>query len=316
MRQRPLGNTGLHVSEISFGCVELGIPYGIGVKSQADMLPEAEAVRLLQAALAAGLNFFDTAPAYGTSERLLGLAFADRREQAVICTKAPHRATDAELLDQPDNLRRVLRESLEASLRELRSDYVDVYLLHQATEKALRSPALVGILRDFRRQGLIRAFGASTYPGGTTGTALACGTWDVLQIAIHVMDRREEPYLAAAAAQGVGMIARSVLFKGILSDRGRSLHPALAPVAAHRQRLLEALPEETGLALAATQYILGLPGIASVLLGIDRFAYLEQALAAAGAPPLPASVRQAWDALPYPDPEFLNLPAWDRNGWL
>lgn len=316
MRQRPLGNTGLMVSEISFGCVELGIPYGIGVKCQTDMLPEAEAVRLLQTALDAGLNFFDTAPAYGTSERLLGLAFADRREQAVICTKAPHRAADAELLDQPENLRRVLRDSLESSLRQLRTDYVDVFLLHQATEKALRSPTLAGILGEFRQQGLIRTFGASTYPGGTTGTALACGAWDVLQIAIHAMDRREQPYLAAAAAQGVGILARSVLFKGILGDRGRSLHPALAPVAAHRQRLAEALPEGTGLANAATRYILGMNGISSVLLGIDRLDYLEQALAAADAPPLPAAVRMAWDKLPYPEPDFLDLPAWDRNGWL
>jgi aryl-alcohol dehydrogenase-like predicted oxidoreductase len=316
MQQRPLGNTGLKVSDISFGCVELGIPYGIGVKGKADMLPETQAVRLLQSALAEGINFFDTAPAYGSSERLLGLAFADRREQAVICTKAPHRATEPELLDQPENLRRVLRESLESSLRELRSDYVDVYLLHQATEQALRSPNLVGILREFRQEGLIRAFGASTYPGGTTGTALACGTWDVLQIAIHVMDRREEPYLAEAVAKGVGIIARSVLFKGILSDRGRTLHPALERVAAHRQRLIDALPEDLSLARAATQYILGLSGISSVLLGIDRFEYLEQALATANASPLPAPLRTAWNALPYPDPDFLNLPAWDRSGWL
>jgi hypothetical protein len=59
-----------------------------------------------------------------------------------------------------------------------------------------------------------------------------------------------------------------------------------------------------------------MPGITSVLLGIDRPAYLEQALATASAQPMPAAVRQAWDHLPYPEPEFLDLPAWDRNGWL
>lgn len=316
MRQRPLGRTGILVSEISFGCVELGIPYGIGVKQASDMLPEAEAVRLLQAALDEGINFFDTAPAYGTSEALLGQAFADRRDRAVICTKAPHQAADSELLARPEELRRVLEQALTASLHQLRTDYVDVYMLHRATDEALGSPALIGILRDFRDRGLIRAFGASTYPGGTTGTALASEAWEVLQIAIHAMDRREEPYLRQAVEAGVGIVTRSVLFKGILTDRGRQLHPALAAVAAHRQRLIDALPEGSSLAAAATQYILGLPGVSSVLLGIDRLVYLEQALAAATAPAMPAATRSAWDALAYPDPDFLDLPAWDRKGWL
>jgi len=316
MRLRPLGNTGILVSEISFGCVELGIPYGIGVKNAADMLPETDAIQLLQGALDQGLNFFDTAPAYGSSESLLGQAFADRRERAVICTKAPHAAADPEMLEQPDQLRQVLTEALTNSLRKLRTDYVDLYMLHRATEGALRSPALVGILREFQEKGMIRAFGASTYPGGTTGTALATGDWAVLQIAIHAMDRREEPYLQAAIEAGVGIVARSVLFKGILTDRGRHMHPALAAVAAHRQRLLDTLPDGVGLARAATQYILGLPGISSVLLGIDRVEYLQQAVATTAAVPMSNGTRHAWDALPYPDPDFLDLPAWDRKGWL
>jgi 1-deoxyxylulose-5-phosphate synthase len=316
MQLRPLGNTGILVSEISFGCVELGIPYGIGVKNAADMLPETDAIRLLQGALDQGLNFFDTAPAYGTSESLLGQAFADRREQAVICTKAPHGAADPDTLEQPDQLRQLLTDALTDSLRKLRTDYVDLYMLHRATDGALRSPALVGILREFQDKGMIRAFGASTYPGGTTGTALATGDWAVLQIAIHAMDRREEPYLQAATEAGVGIVARSVLFKGILTDRGRHMHPALAAVSAHRQHLLDALPDGIGLARAATQYILGLPGISSVLLGIDRFEYLQQAVATTAAIPMGSGTRHAWDALAYPDPDFLDLPAWDRKGWL
>ena len=67
MELRPLGRTGLHVSLLSFGCVELGLPYGIGVRSRADMLSEDQAVDLLQAALARGVTFYDTAPAYGNS---------------------------------------------------------------------------------------------------------------------------------------------------------------------------------------------------------------------------------------------------------
>jgi aryl-alcohol dehydrogenase-like predicted oxidoreductase len=316
MELRPLGKTGIKVSEISFGCVELGIPYGIGVKTSDDMLPETEAIRLLHSAVDGGINFFDTAPAYGASESLLGKAFADRRDQVVLCTKAPHQAADPEYLADPAALRKLLTQALEGSLRALRTDYVDVYMLHRATDGALRNPALVAVLREFQQQGKIRTYGASTYPGGTTGTAIDTGDWPVLQIAVHAMDRREEPYLPQAQAVGVGIVARSVLFKGILTDRGRRLHPALASVSNHREHLIEALTGGLGLARAATQYILGMSGITSVLLGIDRPAYLEQALATASAPPLPTAVREAWDALPYPEPDFLDLPAWDRNGWL
>ena len=68
MNKRVLGRTGFEVSEISFGTVELGIPYGFGVKNQTQMPSEQQAIKLLDDALDAGINFFDTARAYGRSE--------------------------------------------------------------------------------------------------------------------------------------------------------------------------------------------------------------------------------------------------------
>ena len=65
MNKRPLGKTGIAVSEVAFGGVEIGMPYGIGVETAADMPTEREAIQLLHAALDAGINFFDTARQYG-----------------------------------------------------------------------------------------------------------------------------------------------------------------------------------------------------------------------------------------------------------
>jgi len=90
MNRKSLGKSGIEVSEISFGTVPLGLPYGIGVKGREDMLSESGSVHLLQSALDRGINFFDTARAYGCSEDIVGKAFRDRREQAIICTKCAH----------------------------------------------------------------------------------------------------------------------------------------------------------------------------------------------------------------------------------
>ena len=79
MLYRLLGRTGIRVSEIAFGGVEIGIPYGIGVNNRSDMLSHTEAVKLLHAAVEGGINFFDTARLYGESEQIMGKAFHDRR---------------------------------------------------------------------------------------------------------------------------------------------------------------------------------------------------------------------------------------------
>ena len=81
MKNRFLGKTGIKVSEIAFGSVEIGMPYGIGIESKKDMLPEKNAIELLNIALDKGINFFDTARMYGDSEHILGKAFKERRKE-------------------------------------------------------------------------------------------------------------------------------------------------------------------------------------------------------------------------------------------
>lgn len=313
---RPLGQSSILVSDISFGCVELGIPYGIGVHGHADMLAETDAVRLLQAALDRGINFFDTAPAYGRSEHLLGQAFHDRRSQVVLCTKCPGLRDPSGALLQGRMLREKITGALEASLRQLRTEYVDVYMLHQVDAEILTSMEVAEIFAELRARGMIRLAGASTYPGGLTGIALASGKWPVIQLALNLMDQRERGYLKPARDAGVGIIVRSVLFKGILTDRGRHLHPQLASISQHRERCIEAIPPGHTLSDFATKFVLQLDGVASVLLGIDRFEYLEDALRVAQALPLDTAAMAAADSLAFPDPDFLDLSAWHRNGWL
>ena len=143
MNKRILGRSGIEVSEISFGTVSLGVPYGIGISGKSDMLSASGAVELLQAALDQGVNIFDTARGYGCSEERIGKAFKDRREDAVICTKCAHLYDKNKHLPADNKLKTVIDASLKESLDALRTDYVDVYMTHNADLKILKNQTIM-----------------------------------------------------------------------------------------------------------------------------------------------------------------------------
>ena len=318
MNRRTLGRTGISVSELAFGCVEIGIPYGIGVRSEADMLAEPDAVALLRTALDTGVNLFDTAPAYGRSERLLGKAFRGRRQRVVIATKLRYGLLrkDGTPLPLPE-LRAFVDESLRASLSALQTDYVDVLQVHESAEPLLENDDLTHVLGECKQRGLVRAVGISTYGPENTRRAIASGRWDVVQLALNLMDQRNADLLPIAECDHIGILVRSVLFKGILTSRGDELHAALRPVAEHRQRYLTLLSRRAPtLAALATKFVLSFPQVGSVLLGIDRLEYLDEALRMADGQYFHAGEVAHLRTLAYPDPEFLDLPTWDRRGWL
>jgi len=318
MNRRTLGRTGVSVSELAFGCVEIGVPYGIGVRTEADMLAEPDAVALLRTALDGGINLFDTAPAYGRSERLLGKAFRGRRNRVVIATKLRHGLlrTDGTPLPLHD-LRAFVDESLRASLSALQTDYVDVLQVHESADTLVEHDDLTQVLGECKQRGLVRAVGISTYGPENTRRALSSGRWDVVQLALNLMDQRNADLLPIAQAGGIGIMVRSVLFKGILTSKGEQLHPALGPVAEHRRRYLPALSQRAPtLATLATKFALSFPQIASILVGIDRLEYLDEALRMADGRYFDGDALAHLRTLAYPDPDFLDLPTWGRMGWL
>jgi aryl-alcohol dehydrogenase-like predicted oxidoreductase len=132
MKFRRLGRTELMVSEISLGTVEIGLDYGIGPDGEARRPPESEAARLLHRALDLGVNFIDTAPAYGESEAIIGRALKGRRQDFVICSKVLSHA------DQPHGaLWEKVTASVEASLRALDTEVIDIMMIHSASSGVL-----------------------------------------------------------------------------------------------------------------------------------------------------------------------------------
>jgi aryl-alcohol dehydrogenase-like predicted oxidoreductase len=317
MNKRRLGNTGIDVSEIAFGCVEIGLPYGIGVENESQMPSANEAVSLLQTAVERGINFFDTARQYGRSEHVLGLAFQGIRDKVVIATKCRHIRNQQRQIPSDDQIETLINQSFQESLDALQTDYVDVFMLHDGDMEVMQHPVVISVFRKLRDEGKIRASGVSTYLPGETKMAIESGNWNLIQVPFNLLDQRQSAYFDLAHSNGVAIIVRSVLMKGLLSGRGKNLHPALAGVEAHIKKY-DTLTQFTGKNFPdlATQFALSFPQVSSVLVGIDKLQYLEEALSVADGHYFDDDVLKMARQLQYPQPDFLNLHTWDLKGWL
>lgn len=317
MKKRKLGHTGIEISEIAFGTVELGMPYGIGIEHESQMLPEAEAIGLLQTAFENGINFFDTARLYGKSEMLLGKAFKKKRKQVVIASKCAHLRQTDKTIPRDNTLADMLERSLADSLHALQTDYIDLFMLHDGDKEILQHPVIKQQFEKFKKEGLIRAAGVSTYTPAETKAAMESGNWDVVQLPFNMMDQRQSALFSKLHQKGIGIIVRSVLLKGLLSGSKGNLHPALSKVEKHIAAYSK-LVNTTGFTLPqlATKFALSFPEVTSVLIGIDKQEYLKAALHTVDGNYLSTRLLNELKQQAFPDPDFLNLHQWNVNGWL
>jgi aryl-alcohol dehydrogenase-like predicted oxidoreductase len=222
MRYRPLGGTGIKVSTHCLGTMMFG---SMGNPDHDDC------VRIVHAALDAGINFVDTADMYsaGESEEIVGKALAGRRDDVVLATKVHFPMGDD--VNHAGNSRRWITTEVEHSLRRLGTDWIDLYQVHRPDETTDVEETLA-VLTDLVRQGKIRAFGCSTFPA------------DQIEQAHRVAERRglyrfrteQPPYsllargieadvLPACRRNGMGVLAWSPLAWGFLSGKYRTGWP-------------------------------------------------------------------------------------------
>ena len=301
MLYRPLGTTGLTVSALSLGTVSLGVDYGIAAPGEFGRPDEADAIALVRAARDCGITLFDTAPAYGDSERIVGTAVG-RDPRAIIATKVPASGSGQAAI-----------ASIESSLRALRRDALDIVQIHNATRDTIDNRALTDALLDAKRRGLVRAIGASVYGEDAALAVIASGAFGVLQVALNALDQRmRDRVLPAAAAAGVGVVVRSAFLKGALTAKAQWLPEALAPVrdAGRRARDLLAGGSWDALPEAAMRFCLSVPDVASVLTGARTRPELDAALAAEATGPLDAATLAASARLALTDDALLNPSRW------
>lgn len=313
MDYRLLGRSGLRVSALALGTVELGLEYGIALPGEPPRLSLDEGVRLVHAAINAGVTLIDTARAYGASEEVLGAALAGRRHEVVLATKVRTQAPDGATL-RGEALRRVMRASLEESLRALRTDYIDLWQIHNVDDALLaEGEAVAAAFAEARRAGLVRAVGGSTYGVKAPLAAIESGLFDVLQVTYSVLDQRlENGVFPLAGERGIGVVVRSVLLKGVLTARGDYLPERLAALR-ERSRAFRELVAARGGGLspvqAAIAFALGHPAIGSTLVGVRSEGELREALGATKQP-LDPRLRSELAALRLDDPDLLNPSTW------
>lgn len=310
MRKRMLGNTGISVSSVAFGCAGIGTQYGIKVNGKAGVQDEAAAIRLLHHALDRGITLFDTAPAYGESESILGRAFSGLRDQVVIATKPARLLVDGKA---PDGLEKRLSESVEASLRALKTDHIDLLQVHDP-EPEVYCDAVLGALEKLRESGKVRCLGASTYGEDAPRRAIETGVFQVLQVAYNLVEQRVEGIIDLAAAAGMGVMVRSALMKGILTDKRFALPPPLSPLVRHIEGYL---PYAKGSSLPdlALRFVLANEKVSTVLIGFDEERFIDETMRTVEGK-LEHGAVEALKGLRYPDPNFIDMAKWTKEGWL
>ena len=177
MNYRTLGRTGLRVSEVGFGAWAIGGPSKLGdVEIGWGGVDDAASLRAIEAAFDAGVTFFDTSDAYGAgrSEVLIGKALRAKRDQVVIATKVGNR-TSADGKWVKDFSKQWILEGIEASLKRLGMEYVDLYQLHSPTDTADYREEAFEALEALKVKGKIRYYGVSVGPASHLGAARAKG---------------------------------------------------------------------------------------------------------------------------------------------
>jgi aryl-alcohol dehydrogenase-like predicted oxidoreductase len=314
MNYRPLGKTGLSVSEIGFGCWGIG---GVapGTKSYGPT-DDAESIRTLHRALERGVNFYDTSDLYGLghSEEVLAAAFLGRRTDVLIASKAGF-VVDASGKQHQQFTPQHIRSAIERSLQRLRTDYIDLYQLHDPPMDDLRAdPSAIEVMKSLLAEGKIRAWGISARSPADGLIAVQHFHAPAIQINFNMIDQRavQIGLLDACVRAGAGIIARTPLCFGFLTGRYNAQtrfdpddHRAGWPIeqialwASAPELFRRALnpPVEQTSSQLALRYCLSYPAISTIIPGFLKPQEVDENLAAADLGPLLPAARAAAESV-------------------
>jgi aryl-alcohol dehydrogenase-like predicted oxidoreductase len=286
MERRPLGQTDMNVGVLGFGGAEIGFE-GVSKKT---------AVRLLDGALDAGLNVIDTAECYENSEGLIGEAVGERRQEYYLLTKCGH----PDGYETEDWRPVSLLQSIERSLRRLRTDYLDVIQLHSCSEAELHQGDVIEALQRARQRGYTRYIG---YSGDSHAAryAVECGQFDTLQISISVADQEALEFIMPLARErNIGVIAKRPIANVAWKTKRR---PADEYYHTYWERLrkldYDFLRGDMRDAVAtALQFTLSVPGVHTAIVGTAKPGRFTENAAMLAAGPLPPerfeNIRARW----------------------
>jgi L-galactose dehydrogenase len=286
MTYRPLGKTALQVSIVGFGASPLGQEFGA--------IDPVEGVRAVHYAIDQGINYFDVAPYYGRTlaETRLGQALEGRRDQVILATKVGRYGK--EIGDGFDFSAARVEKSIEESLKRLRTDWIDVYQVHDI-EYGDREQILhetLPAMQKLRQAGKIRYIGVTGYPlhllkwvaeRASIDTILSYCRYDLLDT---TMDTILAP---ATQSRGIALINASPLHMRVLTEKGApGWHPAPQRVLEVSRQVAEYCRSRgVDVADLAMQFALQYPHVAITLVGMSKVRHVDTNLKCVGVPPDP-----------------------------
>lgn len=278
------------LSRLMLGTVQFGLPYGVANRTgQPDY---RDVVAIVEAALVGGINCFDTAAAYGTSEEVLGRVLQELgvTEQVVAVTKV-QALTPAELAD-PVLASSTIVQSVERSRQRLRMDCLPIVLFHREADAAF-----IDVLADLQARNRLRHFGVSCdNRPGAAAKLVAAGRVSALQLPANLLDQRHERsgVFEAAASKGVAIFIRSVYLQGLLAIPEASFPATLRDIIPVR-KALKAIAADAGMPLLelALRYMLAQPEVTSILTGVETVQQVNDNLDMFSRGPLPENILEA-----------------------
>lgn len=281
MEKRKLGRTGLQVTFIGFGALEIGRDWGLGLAGNQVRPDEESAIAMLNFVLDSGVNLVDTARAYHKSEERIGRGISHRRKEFILTSKCGEHSAEPETYY--DFSYKAVRASIEKSLQLLRTDVIDVMQIHFGPhpEQVLKAGETVAAMKDAQTEEKIRFLGASP-PKAVLNACLESGDFDVIQVDYSLLNRESEELIAEAAKKNIGVLIRGGLAMGYLTPKIKHhLHGNTDSRVRKVKRILELLNGNAELLPAvALQFLKSNKSISSVLVGSRSEKHFAEAIAA------------------------------------
>jgi aryl-alcohol dehydrogenase-like predicted oxidoreductase len=286
---RPLGTTGVTVTALGYGAMELrGGP-------RSPQIEDAEAGRLLNALLDGGINLIDTSIDYGRSEELIGRYLAPRREEFFLASKCGcllELPPDAHPPYPHDFSAANVRAGVEQSLVRLRTDRLDLLQVHMSpSREQMEAEGTIEAMVALRDEGKVRFLGMSgTLPN--LPEHISMGVFDVFQIPYSAVQREHEEVITQAAAAGAGVLVRGGAARGAPSeDKSWTVPPIGLDEGVAQRRWdgsdVEGLLDGMSRQEFVLRFTLTNPGLSSTIVGTSRLDHLQSNLEMAAKGPLP-----------------------------
>lgn len=284
MIKRPLGNTGLEITQLGYGTMGLRGANTWGVR----VVEDAAAERFLNRVIDAGINFLDTAPDYGLAEQRIGRALHARRNEFYLATKCGCAYVQhADHLEIKHEWRKdVIQRNLETSLERLETNYIDLMQFHGGDAITLEENGLIDQLLDLKKQGMIRHIGVSSKLPDLPGL-IALGVFETFQIPYSCLAPEHYEIITAASESGAGIIIRGGIAHG--GPDAEIQRPNLNDVWT-AARLDELLSEEMTRAEFILRFTLSHPHCDTTIVGTCNEDHLIENIAAANKGPLSADL--------------------------